>query len=78
LTQHWGVGVNLARDLQENIFPVEQIDLIYQDECLRLDVLYNHNQTFGTVIGTSNSITFRITLSTLGGAQANPNRGGSR
>jgi hypothetical protein len=64
--------------LVENIFPIAQLDLIYEDECLRLDVLYNHNQTFGTVIGTSNAITVRITLSTLGGTQSNPNRGGSR
>jgi LPS-assembly protein len=77
-TEHWGVGVNVSRDLVENIFPIEQLDLIYQDECLRLDILYNHNQTFGTVIGTSNAITFRITLSTLGGTPATTNRGGSR
>jgi LPS-assembly protein len=78
LTQHWGVGALVSRDLVENIFPLAQLDLIYQDDCLRLDILYNHNQTFGTVIGTSNAITFRITLSTLGGTVSNPNRGGSR
>jgi LPS-assembly protein len=77
-TQHWGIGANVTRDLVENIFPIAQLDLIYQDECLRLDVLYNHDQTFGTVIGTSNAITFRITLSTLGGTPATTNRGGSR
>jgi LPS-assembly protein len=77
-TQHWGVSANVTRDLVENIFPVEQLDLIYQDECFRLDVLYNHNQTFGTVIGTSNAITVRLTLSTLGGTPATPNRGGNR
>jgi LPS-assembly protein len=78
LTEHWGIGAVVSRDLEENIFPFEQFDLIYQDDCLRLDVLYNHNQTFGTVIGTSNAITFRITLSTLGGTPAATNRGGTR
>jgi LPS-assembly protein len=78
LTQHWGVGAVVSRDLVDNIFPIAQLDLIYQDDCLRLDVLYNHNQTFGTVIGTSNAITFRITLSTLGGTPATPNRAGTR
>ncbi len=78
LTQHWGLGANVTRDLEENIFPVAQLDLIYQDECLRLDILYNHNQTFGNVIGTSNAITVRLTLSTLGGTPANTNRGGTR
>jgi LPS-assembly protein len=78
LTKHWGVGANVTRDLQENIFPVAQFDLIYQDECIRLDVLYNHDQTFGTTIGTSNAITFRITLATLGGTPSTPNRAGTR
>jgi LPS-assembly protein len=77
-TQHWGLGALVSRDLEENIFPLAQLDLIYQDECLRLDVLYNHNQTFGTVLGTSNAITVRLTLSTLGGTPATTNRGGSR
>jgi LPS-assembly protein len=77
-TQHWGLGANVTRDLVQNIFPIAQLDLIYQDECLRLDVLYSHNQTFGTVIGTSNAITFRITLSTLGGTPATTNRSGTR
>jgi LPS-assembly protein len=78
LTRHWGVGANVSRDLVENIFPLEQLDLIYDNECIRLDILYNHNQTFGTAIGTSNSITFRITLSTLGGTPSTPNRAGTR
>jgi LPS-assembly protein len=78
LTEHWGIGAVVSRDLEENIFPFEQFDLIYQDDCLRLDVLYNHNQTFGTVIGTSNAITFRLTLSTLGGTPSTPNRAGTR
>jgi LPS-assembly protein len=77
-TQHWGVGALVSRDLEENIFPLAQLDLIYQDGCLRVDMLYNHNQTFGNVIGTSNAITFRITLSTLGGTTSTPNRAGTR
>ena len=78
LTQHWGVGALVSRDLEENIFPLAQLDLIYEDDCLRLDILYNHNQTFGNVIGTSNAITFRITLSTLGGTPSTINRAGTR
>ena len=67
LTPHWGVSGIVSRDLQGNVFPIAQLDLIYQDECIRVDVLYTRDETYGNVIGNSNSITFRIGLSTLGG-----------
>ncbi len=67
-TRHWGVSANVSRDLQQNLFPIAQVGLIYDNECVRVDVLYTHDETYGNVIGNSNSITFRISLSTLGGA----------
>jgi LPS-assembly protein len=67
LTRHWGVGANLSRDLSQYKWPIAQVDLIYQDECIRVDVLYTHEDTYSDLIGASNSITFRIGLSTLGG-----------
>ena len=66
-TRHWGVSANVSRDLQQNDFPIVQLGLIYDNECVRVDVLYTHDETYGSVIGTSNSVTFRISLSTLGG-----------
>lgn len=76
-TKHWGVGANVSRDLEHSVFPVAQLDLIYQDDCIRLDVLYTHDETYGTVLGTSNAITFRLTLATLGdtGAVQQPRQG---
>ncbi len=69
-TRHWGVSANVSRDMQENVFPIAQVGLIYDNECVRVDVLYTRDETFGNVIGNSNSITFRISLSTLGGTSA--------
>ena len=66
-TKHWGVSANVSRDLQQNVFPVAQLGLIYDNECIRVDVLYTRDETYSSVIGTSNSITFRISLTTLGG-----------
>ncbi len=66
-TRHWGVSANVSRDLQQNDFPIAQLGLIYDNECVRVDVLYTHDETYGNVIGNSNSVTFRISLSTLGG-----------
>ena len=66
ITKHWGLTVYASRDLQSNIWPVAQIGLFYQDDCLRFDVLYTHDETYSTVIGSSDSVTFRLTLATLG------------
>ncbi len=66
-TRHWGLSANVSRDLHNNDFPIAQLGLIYDNECVRVDVLYTHDETFGNVIGNSNSVTFRISLSTLGG-----------
>ena len=66
LTKHWGVLANATRDLQTRIWPVAQLGVFYQDECVRLDILYTHDETYSSVIGASNSVTFRLTLATLG------------
>ncbi len=66
-TRHWGVSANVSRDLKEKVYPIAQVGLIYDNECVRVDVLYTRDETYGNVIGNSNSITFRISLSTLGG-----------
>jgi LPS-assembly protein len=80
VTRHWGFSANVSRDLADDVFPIAQVGLIYDDECIRVDVLYTHSEVYGNVIGTSNGVTFRISLSTLGGAvQAAPtNSRGSR
>ena len=68
VTPHWGVSALLSRNLAPtNQVPIEQVGLIYDNECVRVDVLYTRDETYSNVIGTSNSITFRISLSTLGG-----------
>ncbi|MHB8285872.1 MAG: LPS-assembly protein LptD [Caulobacteraceae bacterium] len=78
-TKNWGIGANVSRDLEHSVFPVAQLDLIYQDDCIRVDVLYTHDETYGTVLGTSNAITFRLTLATLGDSGSAPqSRQGSR
>ena len=66
LTKNWGVFANVWRDLQTRTFPVAQLGVFYQDDCVRLDILYTHDETYSTVIGTSNAVTFRLTLATLG------------
>jgi LPS-assembly protein len=70
ITKHWGVSANATRDLQTRIWPVAQLGVFYQDECLRFDILYTHDETYSSVIGSSNAVTFRLTLTTLGASVA--------
>ncbi len=83
VTPHWGVSANVTRNFEATKglpqFPTEQLGLVYQDECIRMDLLYTHDATYNGVIGSTNAITFRITLATLGGAGPNqPSRLGRR
>ena len=88
--QNWGVSVNATRDLvgyEANgkfnpVWPVAQIGFFYLNDCMRVDVIYTHDETYSATIGPSNSIGFRLTLNTLGGTLGAPaskvSREGSR
>lgn len=72
LARNWGLEVNASRDMRNRLFPIAQIGLFYQDDCIRIDVLYHHNETlqgFGARIGASDGIGVRLTVVTLGDAQ---------
>ena len=72
VARNWGLEVNAARDMRYRLFPTAQIGVFYQDDCIRIDVLYHHNETlqgFGAKIGASDGIGVRLTVVTLGDAQ---------
>jgi LPS-assembly protein len=86
-TKNWGVTANATHDFVgyetngkfKPVWPVAQLGLSYQDECMRLDLIYTHDETYSATIGPSNSIAFRLTLNTLGGTIApRTSREGSR
>ncbi|MBE7216860.1 MAG: LPS-assembly protein LptD [Caulobacteraceae bacterium] len=64
--RHWGFSALIDRDLQQQITPISQFALIYRDDCIRVDVVYTHDETYAAAIGSSNSVTVRLTLATLG------------
>ena len=79
ITQHWGATANVTRDYADKThYPIEQVGVFYLDQCIRLDILYTHDETYNGVIGTSDSINFRLTLATLGnsGSIGQPRAGG--
>jgi LPS-assembly protein len=81
-TKTWGVTANATHDFvgfetngrYKPVWPVAQFGLVYLDDCVRVDVIYTHDETYSATIGPSNSIGFRLTLNTLGGTLAPASR----
>ncbi|HTK35797.1 MAG TPA: LPS assembly protein LptD [Caulobacteraceae bacterium] len=67
ITKHWGVSAVGVRDLNAGLWPLTSLTLYYHDECIRVDFIYTHDQTFASTIVPSNSLQVRLTLATLGG-----------
>lgn len=67
VTKNWGVSAGAVRDLNEGLWPFSQFSVYYQDECIRVDVIWTHDQTYNRAISPANSIQLRLTLATLGG-----------
>jgi LPS-assembly protein len=76
--KHWGASALMVRDFEHKIWPVQQFSLIYRDECIRLDLIYTRDQVLGAAIGTSTSVTLRLTLATLGDKPLGARRSDSR
>ena len=69
LNKNWGMSTNVSRDMHDRLFPQAQLGLIYKDDCIRLDLIYSHDQTFqgnGLKPLTGDSIAFRLTLAAFG------------
>ena len=76
ITRNWALGGSLTRDLRLNVFPTSQLILTYHNDCVRIDTIYTHDETYAAVIGTSDSLTVRLTLAILG--VPNRTRGSTR
>jgi LPS-assembly protein len=74
-TKNWGVTANATHDFigyetnntYHPVWPMAQFGLTYLDDCVRVDLIYTHDETYSATIGPSNSIAIRLTLTTLGG-----------
>ncbi len=62
--RRWGVTNYIIIDA--GAFRREEVGLVYRDDCLRLEVLYRHDETFNGTLGPSTSVLLRLTLATLG------------
>jgi LPS-assembly protein len=68
-TKHWGVtGYAIVDD---GAWRRRDIGVIYKDDCVRVELLYRHDETFNGTLGPSTSVVFRLSLATLGNSSYN-------
>ena len=76
LTKHWGVTLYGVRDVQADVWRRRDFGVFYADDCLRVDVYYQHSETFNRTLGPSDQLSIRLTLATLGDTgYSDPRRG---
>ncbi len=63
-TRHWGVTGYLIVD--GGAWRRRDMGVVYRDDCIRVEVLYRHDETFNGTLGPSTSVVLRLTLATLG------------
>ena len=66
LTKHWGVSLVGIRDIEANEWRTRDIGVIYMDDCVRVEVVYQHENTVIGSLGASDSVFVRLKLATLG------------
>jgi len=64
VTRHWGVSAYAIVD--NGAWRRRDFGLIYRDSCIRVEVLYRHDETFNGTLGPSTSVLLRLSLATLG------------
>ncbi|MEO8926194.1 MAG: LPS assembly protein LptD [Caulobacteraceae bacterium] len=65
VTKHWGMTAYAIVD--QGAWRRRDLGVVYRDDCVRLEVLYRHDETFaGATFGPSTSVVLRLTLATLG------------
>jgi LPS-assembly protein len=64
VTRNWGVTGYAIVD--SGVFRRQDIGVVYRDDCLRVEVLYRHDETFNGTLGPSTSVVLRLSLATFG------------
>ncbi len=68
LTKTWGLTFAAIRDLENKVWRTRELGLLYKDECTRLEIVYQREETFNRTLGPSDSVLIRLSLATLGDA----------
>ncbi|WAC58527.1 LPS-assembly protein LptD [Brevundimonas sp. SL130] len=65
---NWGVAVAGIADLEGNIITRQEVGLLFDDDCFRVEFGYRRNNTRVRASGTSEGIYVRLNLATFGGS----------
>lgn len=66
VTKNWGVVFDATRDLQKRLWRRSELGIMFQDDCTRIEVVYQRNET--GILGPSDAVFLRLNLATLGDA----------
>jgi len=64
--KNWGISAYGAREFETGVWRQADFGIVYRDECIRVEILYNRNDTNNGVLGPSSGIGFRLSLATFG------------
>ena len=65
VTKHWGISVAGIHDLVSNDWRLRDVGVIYKDDCIRAEVVYQHQDTIEGQLRGSDAVFLRLTLATL-------------
>ena len=68
LSKTWGLTFAAIRDLENKVWRTRELGLLYKDECTRLEIVYQREETFNRTLGPSDNVLIRLSLATLGDA----------
>jgi LPS-assembly protein len=68
LTKTWGLTFAGVRDLENKVWRTRELGLLYKDECTRVEIVYQREETYNRTLGPSDNVLVRLTLATLGDA----------
>jgi LPS-assembly protein len=66
VTKNWGLTAVAVRDLTVQAWRLRELGIVYKDECIRVEVVYQTQDTVVGALGTSEGVFLRLTLATLG------------
>jgi LPS-assembly protein len=64
-TKHWGVSFAGIHDLRASDWRLRDVGVVYKDDCIRVEVVYQHQDTVEGRLGKSDAVFLRLTLATL-------------
>jgi LPS-assembly protein len=66
VTKNWGVLASANLDMEADVWVRQEFGVFYEDECTRLDVVWERDGTYDRTFTPSSKISVRLTLATLG------------